>query len=76
MDDDRQIPDVVWDDISKAADLADLLARQGRTVRFHRGAGPCGLEVELVGGGGTSVSALRAGEVADVERFAALVSRG
>ena len=76
MDNEMQIPDGVWDDIAKAADLADDLARQGRTVRFRRGSRPCDMAVELVGSGGASVSPLRPGDVADVELFAALVSRG
>ncbi len=76
MNDYTDIPDGVWDDIARAADLADDLARQGRTVRFRRGARPCGVEVELVGCGGGSVRALRAGDVTDVNLFAALISRG
>lgn len=74
MEDPRQIPDSVWDDIATAADLADDLARQGRTVRFQRDARSCAVEVELIGSGGLSVRPLRPGDVVDVALFAALVS--
>jgi len=43
MDDDQQIPEMVWDDMARAADLADDLARQGRAVRFGRGHRSCGV---------------------------------
>ncbi len=76
MDDDQQIPEMVWDDMARAADLADDLARQGRAVRFGRGARSYGVDVELVAGDGASVLALRAGDIADVKTFAALVSLG
>ena len=36
MDDPVQIPETVWDEMSRARDLADDLATRARTVRFRR----------------------------------------
>ena len=71
-----EIPETVWDDIAAASDLADALARQGRAVRFRRGSRSCDLEVELVGGGASSVRPLRPGDVIDVELLEALADDG